>query len=55
MRNESRFRMVEKLDPERFKLLLERARRESARRFSVYQQLAGVTIPLEGETPVAHK
>jgi pyruvate-ferredoxin/flavodoxin oxidoreductase len=55
MRNEARFRMVEKLDPERFKLLLERARRESARRFSVYQQLAGVTIPLEGETPVAHK
>jgi pyruvate-ferredoxin/flavodoxin oxidoreductase len=45
MRNETRFRMVEKLDPERFKRLLARAEREAAERFAVYQQLAGLTIP----------
>ena len=45
MRNESRFRMVEKLDPERFKRFLELAQEAAARRVAVYQQLAGVTIP----------
>jgi len=45
MRNETRFRMVEKLDPKRFKLLLERAQREATERIAVYQQLAGITLP----------
>jgi len=45
MRNESRFRMVEKLDAERFKRFLELAQDAAARRVAVYQQLAGVTIP----------
>jgi hypothetical protein len=37
--------MVEKTDPERFKRLMRKAERESAERFAVYQQLAGLTIP----------
>jgi pyruvate-ferredoxin/flavodoxin oxidoreductase len=45
MRNETRFRMVEKLDPERFKRLLAMAERQAAQRFGVYQQLAGLTVP----------
>src|SRR6185295_6004998 len=47
MRNEARFRMVERQDPERFKRLLAAAERSAAQRYSVYQQLAGVTIPVE--------
>ena len=42
-RNEARFRMVESLDPERFKRLLGAAQREAADRWAVYQQLAKVT------------
>jgi pyruvate-ferredoxin/flavodoxin oxidoreductase len=45
MRNEARFRMVEKQDPERFKRLLALAEKSSAQRFAVYQQLAGLTVP----------
>jgi len=45
MRNETRFRMVEKLDPERFKKLLLMAEREARQRGAVYQQLAGITVP----------
>jgi len=45
MRNETRFRMVEKQDPERFKKFLDTASRQAAQRYAVYQQLAGVTVP----------
>ena len=45
MQNEARFRMVEKIDPKRFKLLQELATREAERRLAVYQQLAGIRIP----------
>ena len=45
MRNETRFRMVEKLDPERFKELLATAERHARQRYAVYQQLAALTIP----------
>ena len=45
MRNEARFQMVEKQDPERYKRLLARAEKTSAQRFAVYQQLAGLTVP----------
>jgi pyruvate-ferredoxin/flavodoxin oxidoreductase len=45
MRNETRFRVVEKTDPERFKRTLVDAQRAVSQRFAVYQQLAGVTIP----------
>ena len=49
MRNETRFRMVERLDPVRFKELLAKAERQSRQRVAVYQQLAGVTVPLDAE------
>ncbi len=45
MRNETRFRMVEKMNPKRFRLLTEMAQREVSQRFSIYQQLAEVTVP----------
>jgi hypothetical protein len=45
MRNETRFRMVEKQDPARFKRFLEKARRQAAQRYAIYSQLAGVTVP----------
>ncbi len=45
MRNEGRFRRVEKLDPERFKRLSAQADNEAERRFAVYQQLAGLHVP----------
>ncbi|MBN2371204.1 MAG: pyruvate:ferredoxin (flavodoxin) oxidoreductase [Vicinamibacteria bacterium] len=45
MQNETRFRMVEKINPERFRDLLERAGRLAAQRFAVYQQLAGIKVP----------
>ncbi|HEX7785826.1 MAG TPA: pyruvate:ferredoxin (flavodoxin) oxidoreductase, partial [Methylomirabilota bacterium] len=45
MRNETRFRMVEKQNPDRFKRFLDAASRQAAQRYAVYQQLAGVTVP----------
>ncbi|MFQ5527024.1 MAG: pyruvate:ferredoxin (flavodoxin) oxidoreductase [Thermoanaerobaculia bacterium] len=45
---ETRFRMVEKLDPPRYKRFLAESQKRAERRFSIYQQLAGVTVP-EGE------
>jgi len=45
MRNETRFRMAEKLDPERFKALMAAAERQARQRFAVYEQLAGLTVP----------
>jgi len=49
MRNEGRFRIVEKADPERFKILARAAQREARQRYAVYQQLAGITLPRVGE------
>ncbi len=45
MRNESRFRVVERSAPERFKQFLKEATEEARKRYAVYQQLAGITIP----------
>ena len=45
MKNETRFRMVEKQDPERYRHLLAAAGKVAAQRFAVYQQLAGITVP----------
>ena len=45
MRNETRFRMVEKLDPERFKRLLMSAERQARQRVAIYKQLSGLTVP----------
>jgi pyruvate-ferredoxin/flavodoxin oxidoreductase len=45
MRNETRFRMVEKIDPARFRRLARAARDGTARRIALYQQLAHITLP----------
>jgi pyruvate-ferredoxin/flavodoxin oxidoreductase len=45
MRNETRFRMVEKLNPERFKRLLAMADKQARQQVAVYKQLAGLMIP----------
>src|SRR6185436_1078399 len=45
MRNESRFRMIERADPARFKQFLEEAQAAAERRYLVYQQLSGVKVP----------
>jgi pyruvate-ferredoxin/flavodoxin oxidoreductase len=52
MRNEARFLMAEKQDPERFKRLMASAERSARQRYAVYQQLAGLTVP-SGDEPVA--
>ncbi len=52
-RNETRFRMVEQANPERFKHLVAAAQREVTNRFAVYEQLANVTMPLKSAEPPA--
>jgi pyruvate-ferredoxin/flavodoxin oxidoreductase len=45
MRNESRFRVLERSDPARFKQFLKEAQRAAEQRYAVYSQLAGITVP----------
>jgi pyruvate-ferredoxin/flavodoxin oxidoreductase len=45
MRNEARFLMAERLDPDRFKRLMKSAQASERQRFSIYQQLAGLRVP----------
>jgi len=45
MENETRFRMVEKMDPKRYKRPSGRAQRDVDQRTAVNEQLAGLTIP----------
>jgi pyruvate-ferredoxin/flavodoxin oxidoreductase len=52
MRNETRFRMVEKIDAERFRRLAVAARDHAARRVALYEQLSHITLPRPaGEAP----
>jgi hypothetical protein len=46
MRNESRFRMIERADPARYKHFLAESQLQAQRRYAVYQQLAGITVPV---------
>ena len=46
MRNESRFRMIERADPDRYKHFLKESQAQAERRYSVYQQLAGIAVPI---------
>ncbi|HSE42950.1 MAG TPA: pyruvate:ferredoxin (flavodoxin) oxidoreductase [Acidobacteriota bacterium] len=46
MRNESRFRMIERADPARYKYFLQESQAAAERRYAVYQQLAGITVPV---------
>ncbi len=57
MRNETRFRMVERIDADRFKRLGREAERLAAQRVAIYEQLSHLTVPVEdssaAEQPVA--
>jgi pyruvate-ferredoxin/flavodoxin oxidoreductase len=55
MRGEGRFRMVEKMDPERYRRLLGLAQRDARQHFAVYQQLAAVKVPREEAAAAAGK
>ncbi len=46
MRNEARFRMVERMDPRRFQHFVVQAQEDAVRRNALYQQLAGITVPV---------
>jgi pyruvate-ferredoxin/flavodoxin oxidoreductase len=48
MRNEARFRMVEKIDAERFRRLASAARSQSAQRVALYEQLSHISLPRDG-------
>jgi pyruvate-ferredoxin/flavodoxin oxidoreductase len=45
LRNENRFRVVEKQDPARFRRLASAAQAAARQRYAIYQQLAGLTLP----------
>ena len=46
MRNESRFRTVERADPALYKSFVAQSQAAAERRYAVYQQLAGITVPV---------
>jgi pyruvate-ferredoxin/flavodoxin oxidoreductase len=46
MRNESRFRVIERADPARYKHFTQKAQAAAQQRYAVYQQLAGITVPV---------
>jgi hypothetical protein len=45
MRNEARFRMVEKIDPARFREFARRSQLSAERRIALYQHLATLKLP----------
>ena len=45
LRNESRFRQVERADPARYKHFVAESQAQAQRRYAVYQQLAGISVP----------
>jgi pyruvate-ferredoxin/flavodoxin oxidoreductase len=55
MRNESRFRLVEQTDAERYRMLLGQAQQEVKRKYSFYEELARASTPKapEGGHPPA--
>jgi pyruvate-ferredoxin/flavodoxin oxidoreductase len=46
LRNESRFRMVERADPARYQAFVAESQAAAERRYSVYEQLAGIKVPV---------
>ena len=52
MRNETRFRMVEKIDPERFRHLAKAAGENARRRVALYEQLSRIVYP-QADEPAA--
>ncbi|HEX5107248.1 MAG TPA: pyruvate:ferredoxin (flavodoxin) oxidoreductase [Vicinamibacterales bacterium] len=57
LRNESRFRMIERADPARYKSFVAESQAAAERRYAVYEQLAGITVPViqpsEGESTLS--
>ena len=53
MMNETRFRMVEKMNPQRFAVLLEKAERDAKRRTEVYEQMSKLVVTAYGGTQAA--
>ncbi|HKQ63279.1 MAG TPA: pyruvate:ferredoxin (flavodoxin) oxidoreductase [Candidatus Polarisedimenticolaceae bacterium] len=49
MRQETRFRAVEKLNPKRFEQLQAEAQRRAESRHELYRQLAGISVPTEAK------
>jgi pyruvate-ferredoxin/flavodoxin oxidoreductase len=49
MRNDARFRMIERSDPARYKHFLKESQAQAERRYNVYQQLAGISVPFEAK------
>ena len=47
MRNESRFRMIERANPERSKMFVAQSQAAAERRSAVYEQLAGIKVPAD--------
>jgi pyruvate-ferredoxin/flavodoxin oxidoreductase len=56
LRNESRFRSVERANPELYKAFVAESQTAAERRYSVYQQLAGISVPAvqEAAEPSTH-
>ncbi len=52
-RNEARFRMVEKIDPERFRKLGEEAQKHTLRRVALYRHMAELALPAAPAAPGA--
>jgi pyruvate-ferredoxin/flavodoxin oxidoreductase len=46
---ETRFRMVERTDPERYRRLIAASQQQAERNYAIYRQLAGIAVPVEGE------
>ena len=51
LRNESRFRMVERADPAQYKKFAAESQAAAERRYAVYSQLAGITVPVIDAKP----
>jgi pyruvate-ferredoxin/flavodoxin oxidoreductase len=51
LRNESRFRMVERADPAQYKKFVAESQAAAQRRYAVYSQLAGITVPVISAEP----
>ncbi|MEZ4225148.1 MAG: pyruvate:ferredoxin (flavodoxin) oxidoreductase [Polyangiaceae bacterium] len=47
MRGETRFRMVERMDRERFHMLMKKAEHDAHKRVALYEQLAHLSVPKE--------
>jgi len=45
MRNEARFRVIERSDPARFKQFVHESQKAAEQRYAVYHQMAGITVP----------